>query len=67
LVRQSGKEAAAVMRHLTLRPALLKGYEVRIVDGNHLTTTQHRLKELRTTRSGPLPASRWWCSIRAGG
>jgi len=55
LVRQSGKEAAAVMRHLTLRPALLKGYEVRIVDGNHLTTTQHRLKELRTTRSGPLP------------
>ena len=55
LVRQSSKEAAEVLQYLTPAPDLLKGYEVRIVDGNHLTGTQHRLKELRTTRSAALP------------
>jgi hypothetical protein len=28
---------------------------MRILDGNHLAATQHRLKELRPLRSGPLP------------
>ncbi len=37
------------------RKPLLKGYRTRIVDGNHLTSTQHRLEVLRYTRSGPLP------------
>jgi len=55
LVRQSAQEVAAVLEHLPLPPSPLAGYELRIVDGNHLATTQHRLKELRTTRSGPLP------------
>src|SRR5205085_5870979 len=27
----------------------------RILDGNHLAATRHRLKELRALRSGPLP------------
>lgn len=36
-------------------PALLPGYRVRILDGNHLAGTQHRLKELRTTAAGALP------------
>jgi hypothetical protein len=36
-------------------PALLPGYCVRILDGNHLAGTQHRLKELRTTAAGALP------------
>jgi IS4 transposase len=34
---------------------LLPGYEVRIVDGNHLAGTQHRLKELRTRGAAALP------------
>ena len=34
---------------------LLRGFHTRIIDGNHLTSTDHRLKPLRTTRSGPLP------------
>lgn len=31
------------------------GYCVKILDGNHLSATEHRLAELRTTRCGPLP------------
>lgn len=34
---------------------LLPGYEVRIIDGNHLAGTQHRLKELRTRGAAALP------------
>jgi hypothetical protein len=36
-------------------PPRLKGYRVRILDGNHLAATERRLKELRALRSGPLP------------
>lgn len=34
---------------------LLRGYRTKIVDGNHLPSTEHRIAELRRTRSGPLP------------
>jgi hypothetical protein len=34
---------------------LLAGYRVRILDGNHLAATEHRLKELRTVAAGALP------------
>lgn len=37
------------------RPAVLPGYAVRILDGNHLAATEHRLKELRTYGGGALP------------
>jgi len=37
------------------RPDLLPGYRVKILDGNHLAGTEHRLKELRTMRAGALP------------
>jgi len=37
------------------RPPLLRGYRVKILDGNHLAKTEHRLKELRTIGAGPLP------------
>ena len=37
------------------RPELLPGYNVKILDGNHLAGTEHRLKELRTMRAGALP------------
>lgn len=33
----------------------LRGYRLRILDGNHLASTEHRLKELRGLRAGPLP------------
>ena len=36
-------------------PGPLAGYDVRIVDGNHLSGTQHRLKELRSLGDAPLP------------
>jgi DDE family transposase len=36
-------------------PPLLTGYRVRILDGNHLAGTEHRLKELRTLAAGALP------------
>ena len=37
------------------RAAWLPGYSIKILDGNHLAGTQHRLKELRTTGAGALP------------
>src|SRR3954468_14869784 len=37
------------------RPPLLAGYHVKILDGNHLAGTEHRIKELRTMRAGALP------------
>lgn len=33
----------------------LSGYATRILDGNHLSGTEHRLKETRTTTAAPLP------------
>ena len=38
-----------------VRPAGLPGYKVRILDGNHLAATEHRLQELRTYGGGALP------------
>src|SRR5918911_259882 len=37
------------------RAPWLPGYHVRILGGNHLAGTEHRLKELRTMRAGALP------------
>ncbi len=37
------------------RPDWLPGYRARILDGNHLPGSEHRLKELRTIRAGVLP------------
>ena len=59
--------AAALVRHTAAAlepvitamggdlPAWLPGYRIQIVDGNHLASTEHRLKELRTTGAGALP------------
>lgn len=55
LLKQSAQKAKEVIDHLHLPPPLLGQMEVRIVDGNHFSATQHRIKETRTTRSGPLP------------
>ncbi|MGI8978061.1 MAG: transposase [Pirellulaceae bacterium] len=37
------------------RPPQLAGFRTRILDGNHLTSTEHRLEVLRGTKAGPLP------------
>jgi len=52
---QALAEVVDVLRGLTKRKPLLRGYRARILDGNHLTSTEHRLEVLRRTRSGPLP------------
>jgi Transposase DDE domain len=36
-------------------PALLPGYKVRILDGNHFASTSRRLKVLKGSIAGPLP------------
>jgi hypothetical protein len=55
LVRDSAAQLAPVLRRLGgVAPALLAGLRVRILDGNHLAGTEHRLKELRTTRAAAL-------------
>jgi hypothetical protein len=56
LVRQTAAEMAGIIRHLgaACRP-LLEGYRVKILDGNALAKTEHRLKETRTSTAGPLP------------
>jgi IS4 transposase len=43
------------MRRQTGKNDLLPGYRVRILDGNHLAATEHRIKELRDIAAGPLP------------
>jgi Transposase DDE domain len=56
LVRRTAERLAAVIGRLggTL-PALLPGYRVKILDGNCLAATEHRIHELRFTNAGPLP------------
>lgn len=56
LVTDSAQQAEAVITELgTRREPWLKGYRVRILDGNHLSATEHRIEELRTTWAAPLP------------
>jgi IS4 transposase len=56
LVRDSAQQAGAVIDALAARRGpWLPGYRTRILDGNHLAATEHRLAELRTTWAAPLP------------
>lgn len=56
LVRQTASEMAELIRTLPAMAApLLPGYRVKILDGNHLEGTEHRLKPLRTQGGGALP------------
>jgi Transposase DDE domain len=56
LVHDSGYQAAALIRALgATLPPWVKGYHTKILDGNHLEATEHRLPELRTTWAAPLP------------
>jgi IS4 transposase len=56
VVRDSAARAAAVIDELQARRApWLPGYRIRILDGNHLSATEHRLEPLRDTWAAPLP------------
>jgi len=62
-----GGVTAAMVRHTAARlgpvieamggqlPPLLPGYRVKILDGNHLASTERRLSVLRQCYAGPLP------------
>lgn len=56
LVQHSARRLALVVDALEARQcAYVTGYRTRVVDGNHHPTTDHRIKELRSTAAGPLP------------
>jgi IS4 transposase len=56
VVRDSARHAATLIDELQARRlAWLPGYQVRILDGNHLSATEHRLEPLRDTWAAPLP------------
>jgi hypothetical protein len=56
LVRHTASRLEPVIRQMRGElPPLVPGYRVKIVDGNHLTRTQRRLKPLRDVAAGPLP------------
>jgi hypothetical protein len=56
LVRDSSRQLTPIIRKLRgqFQP-LLSGYRTRILDGNHLAGTEHRLKGLRQLRAAALP------------
>jgi len=56
MIRQTALQMAKVVRGLQPRQRpRLSGYRSKIIDGNHLPATEHRIAELRKTRQGPLP------------
>lgn len=56
LVRYAAGQAQALIEALGgARQPLVPGLRVKLLDGNSLAVTQHRLKELRSLASGPLP------------
>jgi IS4 transposase len=56
LVRDSAALAEPVVKALRAsQPRWLPGYQIKVLDGNHLASTEQRLKELRSTWAAPLP------------
>lgn len=56
LVQHSAVRVGELVRRVKgSRATLLKGYKVIILDGNHLSGSDHRLKVLRDTAAGALP------------
>lgn len=56
LVRESAKRLAPVLKSLAAkRKSPLPGLRLKIIDGNHLAGTEHRIFETRTRHSSPLP------------
>jgi hypothetical protein len=56
MVRQTAMRLADIVAQLApRRQPLLAGYRTKILDGNHLAATEHRIEELRSIAAGPLP------------
>lgn len=56
LVRHTAERMGGVIDEMGGRlPALVPGYRVRILDGNHFASTERRLEPLRGSKAGPLP------------
>jgi hypothetical protein len=56
MVRDTAPQLAAIISKMGVRnPEWLRGYRVKILDGNHLHRTERRIKELRTINGAPLP------------
>lgn len=56
LVRETAADASLVLDAMpAAKKEVLPGFEVFYLDGNHLSSTEHRLVELRATHEGPLP------------
>jgi IS4 transposase len=56
LVRDSARLAAPVVQALRASPPRwVPGYAIKVLDGNHLASTEHRLQALRGTWAAPLP------------
>jgi hypothetical protein len=69
LVREAGRACAQAIEQMGgAKAPWLEGYRVRILDGNCLAGTEHRIGELRSLRAGALPgkalvvyAHEWGC------
>ena len=58
LVRDSFREASAVLTKLGVaETSWVPGRRVKILDGNHLQATEHRIAELRAIWDAPLPGT----------
>jgi len=56
LVRETAADLDAIIQEMgATQDGPLPGYDVRIVDGNHLAGTEHRIQELRRLGDAPLP------------
>ena len=56
LVRHTAGRLRSLLRDLGAeRPPTIPGYQLKILDGNHLTRTERRLGLLRDVAAGPLP------------
>lgn len=56
MVADSAAQVGPVIKALKTRlPAWLPGYRVRIIDGNHLSATERRIRELKQTWAAALP------------
>jgi hypothetical protein len=56
LVRDSAALAEPVVKALRASPPRwLPGSQIKVLDGNHLSSTEHRLKALRGTWAAPVP------------
>lgn len=56
LVRDSAEQTGSLVDELDAQlDPWLPGYRCRVLDGNHLSATEHRLEPLRTTWTAPLP------------